>query len=283
MDTETISARREMANVAVAVAADGVITITENTSFVGVLDAYQPVACYSVARRLRTAYEGPLVRVRRDDNAEEDIYFLADGSLDSSRLSEFAEFTDCWIRTRYDQSGNARHCIQTDTAKQNRLAIQGSLVTKNSRPSSLGFASDAAEIYTGSTIMQHVFAVAAFQLGAFSELNGIITGLSTPNGIVLIANGNSTTVLYDSHPAIIRLNGTATNAFAPITTLKVAECQLTTATQMDGVVLTQDRQVTSTRGWTGWMPEAIVFATSLSTTQATALRNNLYSYYGITP
>ena len=256
--------------------------VSDDTDFVGVLDLLpQAVAAYSVARRLSRKYVGPLVRVRRDDNAEEDIYSLADGGLNTARLSEFAESTDCWIRTRYDQSGNGRHCIQTNSAKQNRLAIQGSLVTKNSKPSSLGFASDAAEVYSGSTIMQHVFAVAAFQLGAFSEFNGIITGLSTPNGIVLIANGNSTTDLYNAHPAIIRVNGTATNAFAPITTLKVAECQLTTATQMDGVVLTQDRQVSSTRGWSGWMPEAIVFSTSLSTGHATALRNNLYSFYGI--
>lgn len=93
------------------------------------LDAFtQPTAAYGF-RKLRTAYSGPGVRIRRaSDNAELDINFLGfvpglGSPLDVAAANAHCAATTCFIRTWYDQSGNARDLIQTVTANQPALVL----------------------------------------------------------------------------------------------------------------------------------------------------------------
>jgi hypothetical protein len=95
-----------------------------------------PGAAYSI-RRLRTAYTGPLLRVRRSsDNAEQDIGFSSSGcgDLDTAALTTFVGGNSAFIRTWYDQSGNGRNISQTTSANQPRLVNAGTLeVTSGGR------------------------------------------------------------------------------------------------------------------------------------------------------
>ncbi len=90
-----------------------------------------PGAAYSV-RRLRSAYSGPLIRVRRSsDNTEMDINALGTGcgDLDTTALLAFVGGGNGYIRTWYDQSGNALDITQTTNGNQPRIVNSGTVDT----------------------------------------------------------------------------------------------------------------------------------------------------------
>jgi hypothetical protein len=88
-----------------------------------------PGAAYST-RRLRTAYSGPLLRVRRSsDNAEQDISADAAGCgpLDLTALNTFVGANSAFVKTWYDQSGNGINITQATNANQPRIMNAGVL------------------------------------------------------------------------------------------------------------------------------------------------------------
>jgi trimeric autotransporter adhesin len=89
------------------------------------LDNLTSAAVYST-RRLRTAYAGPLVRVRRSsDNAEADVGYGAAGWLDEASLLAHVGAGDGFVTTWYDQSGNGRDATQTTAVRQPSIATAG--------------------------------------------------------------------------------------------------------------------------------------------------------------
>lgn len=117
------------------------------------LDRFPATVAYGL-RKLRSAYLGPAIRVRRAaDNAEKDIYFNGQGNLDTADLVAFAGGSS-FIRTWYDQSGNGKDAVQTAAANQPRISqLDGSLVTVNGKPaldfdgSNDGFAINTVLLY----------------------------------------------------------------------------------------------------------------------------------------
>jgi len=91
-------------------------------------------AAYSL-RKLRSAYTGSAIRVRRSsDSTEQDIGFTSGGNLDSTSLLDFVGTGSGYIKTWYDQSGNGKDVSQTTTSKQPRIVNGGILETMNNRP-----------------------------------------------------------------------------------------------------------------------------------------------------
>lgn len=81
-------------------------------------------------RKLRAAYAGSSVRVRRSsDNAETDIGFTVMGDLDTAALLTHVGAGDGFVTTFYDQSGNARNLTQTTAANQPQIASSGAMIT----------------------------------------------------------------------------------------------------------------------------------------------------------
>jgi hypothetical protein len=81
----------------------------------GVLDSLSVsgAAAYSL-RKLRTAYTGNAIRVRRSsDSAETNIGFGSDGNLNTTALLAHCGSGDGFVTTWYDQSGNGRNATQT--------------------------------------------------------------------------------------------------------------------------------------------------------------------------
>ena len=73
-------------------------------------------------RKLRTAYTGDAIRVRRsNDNAETDIGFNVFGELDTVSLAAHCGSNDGFVKVFYDQSGNAKNATQTTTANQPKI------------------------------------------------------------------------------------------------------------------------------------------------------------------
>lgn len=104
-------------------------------SFVGLLDTYPNAAAAYSVRKLRAAYTGSAIRVRRSsDNAESDIGFSG-GNLDTSALTSFCGAGNGFVTTWYDQSGNARNATQTTAANQPQIVSSGSVILENGKPS----------------------------------------------------------------------------------------------------------------------------------------------------
>jgi hypothetical protein len=91
------------------------------------LDQYSGAeAAYSL-RKLRTAYTGNAIRVRRsNDNTEQDIGFTSAGDLDTASLKTFVGANSGFVTTWYDQS-NARNATQTTAANQPRIVNAGTV------------------------------------------------------------------------------------------------------------------------------------------------------------
>ena len=99
------------------------------------LDTYTGAqTAYSIARLLRTAYTGALIRVRRDsDNAELDINATG-GVLDEASLLTFTGAGSGYITTAYDQSGNSNDWVQATANKQPRIVDTGTVEKVNGKP-----------------------------------------------------------------------------------------------------------------------------------------------------
>jgi hypothetical protein len=88
--------------------------------FVGALDPHTS-GLWSVfgLKRMLSSYSGALVRLRRgSDNAEQDIGYLPDGTLDSAAALSFAGAGSAYLVRAYDQSGNANHFDATESSRQ---------------------------------------------------------------------------------------------------------------------------------------------------------------------
>jgi len=101
---------------------------------VPLLDIYGSAAAAYSVRKLRTAYTGNAIRVRRSsDNTEQDIGFSAN-ALDTTSLTSFCSGTNGYVVTWYDQSGNGRNVIQSTATAQPQIVSAGSVLLKNSKP-----------------------------------------------------------------------------------------------------------------------------------------------------
>jgi hypothetical protein len=107
---------------------------TASVPFFGILDDYPNAAAAYSLRRLSGTYRGKAIRVRRSsDNTEQDIGF-SNNQLDTSSLTTFCSGTNGFVKTWYDQSGNARHATQTTAANQPQIVSSGSVILYGTKP-----------------------------------------------------------------------------------------------------------------------------------------------------
>jgi SPP1 family predicted phage head-tail adaptor len=98
------------------------------------LDLYPSAAAAYSLRKLRTAYTGSAIRVRRSsDNTEQDIGFVGN-DLDTTALTTFCGAGNGFVTTWYDQSGNANNATQTTQASQPQIVSSGVIVLINTKP-----------------------------------------------------------------------------------------------------------------------------------------------------
>jgi hypothetical protein len=80
--------------------------------------------------RLRSAYSGSAIRVRRSsDNTEQDIGFSGD-DLDTAGLASFVGANDAFVVTWYDQSGGANNFGQATSGLQPKIVDAGTYLTE---------------------------------------------------------------------------------------------------------------------------------------------------------
>ena len=116
-------------------------------SFVGLLDLYPSAAAAYSVRKLRAAYTGSAIQVRRSsDNTTQDIGFSG-ANLDTTALTSFCGSGDGFVTTWYDQSGNGRNALQTVAGNQPQIVSSGSVLTENGKPC-VNFINDSRRMQT---------------------------------------------------------------------------------------------------------------------------------------
>ena len=175
----------------------------------GLLNEYPNAAAAYSLRLLSNTYTGSAIRVRRaSDNTEQDIGFVAN-ELDTSALTTFCSGTDGFVKTWYDQSGNARNATQTTAASQPQIVSSGSVILENGKPILIGDSNNFYSIALLFNTNYRTFAVlknAGFTalFGSDNSADGTLlaqsgrttypyTATSTPNSVR--ANSNSVTTL----------------------------------------------------------------------------------------
>jgi hypothetical protein len=96
--------------------------------FTFLLDDYSGATVGYSLRKLRSAYSGNCIRVRRSsDNTEQNIGFV-NNILDTASLLTFVGAGNGFVTTWYDQSGNGNNAIQTTAGSQPQIVSSGNLV-----------------------------------------------------------------------------------------------------------------------------------------------------------
>ena len=156
------------------------------------LDLYPSTAAFSL-RKLRTAYSGSAVRVRRSsDNAEQNIGFNVNGGLDTTALNTFCTGANGFVTTWYDQQGS-NNATKTTQANQPKIydSVTG-VITQNSKPAiSFDGVDDFFESIAGigfdmQTSSYSLSAIASLNSGALGLTRGLITTRTAePNWLTL--------------------------------------------------------------------------------------------------
>ena len=260
--------------------------------FIPPLDEIAPAAAAFSLRRVRSAYTGPAIRVRRSsDNAEADIGFTSAGNLNIAALLAHCGIGSGFDAFWYDQSGNGRHLTQATAGAQPRIVNAGVIDTLGGVPTLVFDAvDDFMTAASWGTISQPFSHNAVISTGAsYPGFPGVVgTETGTPStttfietnfaALVMNAGNNGPqaaigfneravfTSLYNGASSVIAKNGTASGTASP-----------------------------GSNGWEGAringgpgtfaglrFQEVILFDSALSTQNRQLLERNQGAYYGIT-
>jgi hypothetical protein len=111
-------------------------------------------AAYSL-RKLRSAYTGSAIEVRRTNLDVADIGFTSTGELDTTALLAFTgtgALDNGFVTKWYDQSGNARDVTQATALNQPQIVSSGSVILENGKPALQFDGSNDHLRFLGSTI-----------------------------------------------------------------------------------------------------------------------------------
>jgi hypothetical protein len=259
-----------------------------------ILDGLNSSAAYSL-RKLRTAYLGAAINVRRSsDSATQDIGFV-NNNLDTASLLAFVGNGNGFVRTWYDQSGNGRNATQTLPLGQPQIVINGVIQTQNGRPTVVQSIQDQtlpiSGSFTGSTSATGVFVFR--QLTGNAGAHGFRFQFGAVNNHAPWQDGRAYDSFFSSSRQVF--NSYGPNTIPSTTTLTIHTARQTgtalqvfkNGTQIDGnkTVSFQlpDAPSLFTLGALGTaaVSEAIVFGTAISTTDRKTIERNQGQYYGI--
>ena len=178
-------------------------------------------------RKLRTAYTGNAIRVRRsNDNAEQDIPFNGN-DLDTASLLSFVGANNGFVTTWYDQSTNANNSTQATATNQAQIVSGGSLILDvETSKITTTWTSDRYSLTTGISPNTQYLSVSAARR---QTTTGVLIGLGVA-GTIGGSNGQT--------PMIWIGNGTLRSYMPSL----VIHNTLTTA---DGYIITSEKNASN--------------------------------------
>jgi hypothetical protein len=264
------------------------------------LDGLSGVEVAFSLRRLRTAYTGSLIRVRRSsDNTEQDIGYDGSGNLDTSALATFVGAGSGFIRTWYDQSGNARNAIQGTAGNQPRIVNSGTLdlIPSTSRPGAFFLRSNSNRLDTGAvTLVNNSVSAVAARDSALTS-NSIIVQHGAGTGVAFTLQwGSSTGFTRSFSKGAVSSSGAGTMGTTREVMTGVASdggngklfangtevwsgTAMNTTDQSTNFIRIGAASPTANTHLGGWLSELVFFNVSLSTGDRTALEGNQLAYY----
>ena len=273
-------------------------TATATPTFTGALDSLPAAAVMYSLRRLRGAYTGPLLRVRRaSDDTERDIAATLGGNLDAITLTNFCGSASCFVTTWYDQSGNDRNAVQNTAAIQPRVVNAGTVELEGTKPA-LRFMGDQllqAPLLSGQSLQGSFNAVARVTDVTMHRHVMGDRGIITATGRVMRAvSGGASYRGFNTGGGEVSLSGATTQQ--RIITIWSGSAGFAGA--LDGTVTSGT--VNSFYGapnsgfqiggggvgqgagdWIGTISEAAVFEFAIGTSDRQALERSQGSYFGI--
>jgi hypothetical protein len=232
------------------------------------------VRAYSM-RKLRDAYAGSAIRIRRSsDDTEQDIGFSGE-NLDTAAITTFVGANNAFVTKWYDQSGNADDAVQATTANQPRIVNAGTIDTRNGLPAALWPTNNNFELVSASSFTAKEIAaiVATSDAGPnFTGYECVLVGVLGENGVFGTAfdvtyssgltnksvNNDSNTALFNGVLHQVNCNDSAAISF--------------THANIGGASLGAQ--------WLGWIGEDIAWASQLSSGQRSTLYDNQKAYWG---
>ncbi|MEI7601283.1 MAG: arabinofuranosidase catalytic domain-containing protein [Aestuariivirga sp.] len=261
-------------------------TATATPGFTGILDSLSPAASFSI-RRVRGAYSGPLIRVRRaSDGTQQDIGATLLGHLNTQALSSFCGVSSCFDTTWYDQSGNGRDAAQATAANQPRIVNAGVMDTAGRRPS-LVWPSAANTTFLRTTVTFSVGAVSVVSQHDDGARTGWISdfvGLFGSTGVSIVGTAAGTSTLWHS-PSFQNWarNGAALASSVSAVALPWPWATMyATATPAFGTQwsIGCDRTL-ALRGWSGPISEFLMFPAALTASDRLSIENSQSAYFGV--
>jgi hypothetical protein len=257
------------------------------------LDDYPNAAAAYSLRKLRTAYTGSAIRVRRsNNNNEQDIGFTSNGDLDTASLKTFVGANNGFVVTWYDQSGNARNATQSTAANQPRIINAGTIQRENGDPT---------VFFDGSNDNMSTTHVMSYPFSTFTvSKRNITTGVTTAiiaNGIITAMGSTTWGLFTESSFFVLRARelynaSIADNAnlflgyssrISNISYVGLNGSSLNSVNLVGASTYTASTFIGGTGGsrlMNGLISEIIIYHSD-QITNRTAIENNINSYYGI--
>lgn len=241
------------------------------------LDLYPNASVAYSLRKLRTAYTGNAMRVRRSsDNTEQDIGFNG-SELDTSALTSFCSGTNGFVTTWYDQSGNSRNATQATAANQPRIVNAGIVENMLSKPSIL-HTSGNSFLTLSSVVLSNDYSLIGVikfnslnkewlgtpSYGIYNEANAIYHNFAGPIGASFGTLPSLPFLRKAGNTASLFNNGSLLGAFSGLGSFSFSSLS------GEG----------SAYNMVGYISETIVYATDQSTNRS-GIESNINSYYNI--
>jgi hypothetical protein len=261
------------------------------------LDFYPNAAAAYSVRKLRNAYTGNAIRVRRTDSAEQNIGFTSAGNLDTTALLAFTGtgvLDNGFITTWYDQSGNARNATQATALSQPQIVNSGNLNTMNLL-SAIKFDGINDRLTLSISIpSQNTYSVFAvgFVNSSASGADMLIGGPNgsagfrfdggSPNGKITITRVNQVDIINANTPSNQQTLGTflTNNSNSKAYTNGVLRGTGAVVNQTAVINTIGDESTIFGQPYLGNMQEIVLYTTDQSIDQ-TGIETNINTYYAI--
>lgn len=264
------------------------------------LDTYTGASSAYSLRKLRTAYSGSAIRVRRSsDNAEQDIGFVS-GVLDTASLATFCGAGSGYITTFYDQAGSVNYTQATTTA-QPRIVNAGTVESLNSKTAINALGAQwllSSFAHTGSGLT--AIAVASMDSGTVNY-GRMLTVASTVAGedyqsvgaaALVIRNGSTNAIQayrngggqsssavtlatqflgvskFDGTNHTMRVNAANATAMSSTGNFSAVESTLLVGSARNNF-------------WTGKLQELILIKSAISSPDLSTVETDINAYYGV--